>query len=550
MLTIAIVRAVAVSASPSTTYYVSPRGDDFARGTSAAPFRTIERAQLAARSSGVERSTVQLTPGTHWLDRPVYLDEADSGLWLRGSSGGTTTVSAGSMVTGWANDGAGTWSAPAPAGLAGNIRQLYVNGSRAARTSVLWKGATPAGWTRSTNGFHVTGDQSPLGWLNPDSVEFLWKGRGYFTLQRCTVAKVSTLAAALTSQHVAPSPSRPSPPCSVSLTRQISRTSCQGHFGCFANNRSMWAADGCSGIFQCDGHANVACAGGFGKTTACPCVSAPPPPPPPPGTLSIEFKQPCFNNTAMQGAHLGGTRVWAIENLHSGFASASSGTFYHDRSGQAGGKGCAPGQSCLLYKPRPGEDMRSVEVVAPRLEALLVAGQLAGAMSEGPGRGGAARLANITVSGIRFEHVAWHQPSGLDGYASQQASIFSWGNSTRNGFLIPCEGLDCATVPAAVRMLGVRDFHLLNCSFAHLGGAGVSFAGGTQHSSVSGCEFYDISASGVTVGTAMSSYLALDPAAQDGGITIADNRIHSVAVEYSGAVGILSTFTAGLRHRP
>ena len=96
-------------------------------------------------------------------------------------------------------------------------------------------------------------------------------------------------------------------------------------------------------------------------------------------------------------------------------------------------------------------------------------------------------------------------------------------------------------------MLGVRDFHLLNCSFAHLGGAGVSFAGGTQHSSVSGCEFYDISASGVTVGTAMSSYLALDPAAQDGGITIADNHIHSVAVEYSGAVGILSTFTAGLR---
>ena len=81
-----------------------------------------------------------------------------------------------------------------------------------------------------------------------------------------------------------------------------------------------------------------------------------------------------------------------------------------------------------------------------------------------------------------------------------------------------------SAVQHLVRMLGVRDFHLLNCSFAHLGGAGVSFAGGTQHSSVSGCEFYDISASGVTVGTAMSSYLALDPAAQDGSCLACQRR--------------------------
>eukprot|EP01052_Picozoa_sp_SAG31_P001786 SAG31_NODE_60_length_29419_cov_39.876398_10_plen_178_part_00 len=156
------------------------------------------------------------------------------------------------------------------------------------------------------------------------------------------------------------------------------------------------------------------------------------------------------------------------------------------------------------------------------------------------------QLSRVTISDISFEHAAWNQPSGLDGYASQQASIFSWGNSTRNGNLIPCEGLDCATVPAAVRMLGVRDVHILNCSFAHLGGAGLSFASGTQESSVRGCEFFDVSASGVTVGSAMSSYLALDSVQRDGGISIHDNHIHSVAVEYFGAVGILSTYTAGL----
>jgi hypothetical protein len=349
-----------------------------------------------------------LSPGTHWLDRPIYLDESDSGLRLRGSGAsdgvsGTTTLSAGTLVTGWTDDGAGIWSAPTPAGLADNIRQLYVNGSRAARTSVLWKAATPTGWTWSTNGFHVTGDETPLGWLNPSSVEFLWKARGYFTLQRCTVAKVSNLSTATSQPVKVVSPA--SAPCSVSLVHQISSTSCKGRFGCFPN-RSMWAGDGCNGIFLCDGHPNVHCAGGFGKMSACACVSTPPPAPPPlppPGTLSIEFKQPCFNNTMMQGAHLGGLRLWAIENLHSGLTSAKPGTFYHDPSGRAGGKGCKLGQNCLLYKPRPGEDMRSIEVVAPRLEALLVAGQLVGAMSEGPGRGGlTSQLSRITISDISF----------------------------------------------------------------------------------------------------------------------------------------------------
>eukprot|EP01050_Picozoa_sp_SAG11_P021484 SAG11_NODE_3832_length_2198_cov_1.252978_2_plen_101_part_00 len=99
-------------------FYVSSApaaGDDFARGTRAAPFRTIERAQLAARSSCMGRraraagtsnatedacATVVLLPGTHRLSRPIYLDEADSGLWLRGSGGGAqaeTIVSAGSL---------------------------------------------------------------------------------------------------------------------------------------------------------------------------------------------------------------------------------------------------------------------------------------------------------------------------------------------------------------------------------------------------------------------------------------------------------------------
>ena len=131
-------------------------------------------------------------------------------------------------------------------------------------------------------------------------------------------------------------------------------------------------------------------------------------------------------------------------------------------------------------------------------------------------------------------------------YASQQASVFVWGNSTHNADLIPCNGLDCATIPAAVRLLGVRDIRISNCSFRHLGGAGLSLSGGTQNATVQGCELMDISASGLTIGTAMSGYDALALEQRDAQIAVLDNRIEHVAQEFFGAVGILTTFTHNL----
>ena len=44
--------------------------------------------------------------------------------------------------------------------------------------------------------------------------------------------------------------------------------------------------------------------------------------------------------------------------------------------------------------------MATAQVVVPRLEALLVAGDLVGASSEGPGRGGGATLSEVAISGI------------------------------------------------------------------------------------------------------------------------------------------------------
>eukprot|EP01079_Euglenida_sp_SAG-EU17-18_P005100 gene5100-5193_t len=50
--------------------------------------------------------------------------------------------------------------------------------------------------------------------------------------------------------------------CSVDLTRQISQSHpCLDNktFGCFNGNNSMWATDGCMGIFECNGADGISC---------------------------------------------------------------------------------------------------------------------------------------------------------------------------------------------------------------------------------------------------------------------------------------------------
>eukprot|EP01079_Euglenida_sp_SAG-EU17-18_P005303 gene5304-948_t len=47
--------------------------------------------------------------------------------------------------------------------------------------------------------------------------------------------------------------------CDVELERQMSLTPCQGNFGCYASNNSMWVREGCRGVFNCNGHTNALC---------------------------------------------------------------------------------------------------------------------------------------------------------------------------------------------------------------------------------------------------------------------------------------------------
>jgi hypothetical protein len=78
----------------------------------------------------------------------------------------------------------------------------------------------------------------------------------------------------------APSPPTPAPApppavCSVALSKQLSKHACsagQG-FGCINGTRSMWVAEGCRGVFTCDGTAGVVCGKDGQLGEHCDCTS-------------------------------------------------------------------------------------------------------------------------------------------------------------------------------------------------------------------------------------------------------------------------------------
>ena len=119
------------------TLYVSPAGDDQAAGTEVAPFRTLHRAQQAARELSRNMQgdvVVNLAAGEYRLDKPLQLSEADSGrngfrVIYRSAQGPGKARLLGSVpVRGWKEFRDGIWRIDLPE--KGMCHTLYENGRR------------------------------------------------------------------------------------------------------------------------------------------------------------------------------------------------------------------------------------------------------------------------------------------------------------------------------------------------------------------------------------------------------------------------------------
>lgn len=96
------------------------------------PGRSIAAAIVSVRNTTV--NTIVLGPGTHYLQDPLELTAADSGLVLRGSPG--AVIDGGVALAPFTARPDGIWETPLPAALAkskGGLSALYVNGARRLR---------------------------------------------------------------------------------------------------------------------------------------------------------------------------------------------------------------------------------------------------------------------------------------------------------------------------------------------------------------------------------------------------------------------------------
>lgn len=143
------------------------------------------------------------------------------------------------------------------------------------------------------------------------------------------------------------------------------------------------------------------------------------------------------------------------------------GYWYHDRST---GK--------LYYKPRPGEVMGTVEVVAGTLEQMFTYDGDPNDADQ-----------DINFRGIKFAHTTWLYPDTY-GYTPIQAGML----------LTSSNGSTYKKTDAGVRIRYGRGVKFWTCFFENMGGVGVALEKGSKECVLHNCEFNDIGGAAIMVG--------------------------------------------------
>lgn len=246
------------------------------------------------------------------------------------------------------------------------------------------------------------------------------------------------------------------------------------------------------------------------RTTRCPVASVAPTA----GGTSLVLAEPCWTSSQAPGEERLDAVSWienALELLD------EPGEWFLDEEAGA-----------IYYAPRPGESLDTAEVVAPVLETLLRA-------SGGVDAAGApVFLHDVVLRGIGFEYATWLAPSEAQGYAEFQAGFHR-------------VALDrIARTPGAVVLARTQGVRVERCTFAHLGGAGLSIEAGSKDAAAVGNAFADLSSSAVEAGDVGFADTA-DDAWRTRGVTISNNLVRRAGVEYEGAVGVFLGHSDGGR---
>jgi hypothetical protein len=165
----------------------------------------------------------------------------------------------------------------------------------------------------------------------------------------------------------------------------------------------------------------------------------------------------------------------------------------------------------LTYWPRPGEDLATAEVIAPRLTCLL---EVQGT-PERPVR-------NLHFQGLQWAFAEWFPPEG--GYLGIQACHFTTGTGWAEA--------PWGRIPAALRWNDAEACSVTDGVIAHLGGCGVEWVARCRHHTLEGTRLFDLSGNGVLVGGPREE----EDVPRD--IRVANNHLWACGLDYYGAVGV------------
>lgn len=163
----------------------------------------------------------------------------------------------------------------------------------------------------------------------------------------------------------------------------------------------------------------------------------------------------------------------------------------------------------VTYWPLPGEDVASLEIIAPRFENVLKIGAAVGPATH-----------DLQIDGLTFAHTNWTLPA--HGLSSGQSEM----------------GL-----PSAILVQNAVNIHLARFAVQHTGGYAIAFDKGANRSSISGCELRDLGGGGIRIGTSSrtdvaSSAISPSDGTSVGEITVSDCSVSGGGRMHPASVGI------------
>ncbi|MEV4492538.1 ricin-type beta-trefoil lectin domain protein [Micromonospora coxensis] len=220
-----------------------------------------------------------------------------------------------------------------------------------------------------------------------------------------------------------------------------------------------------------------------------------------------------------------------------------------------------PGNGQLNYIPLAGQNMSTVSVELPQLQSLVNVGGTYDAPAH-----------HISFSGITFTGTSWLGPSSSNGFADQQTGAHITGTWARPADALTSCQAGCpqfeATrpswnqMPAAVQVSAANTITFSDSQFVNLGQTAIGIGNdanghtsgvglGASNITVTRSEIARNSAGGIVVGGVRAdAHHPGDQRMVNRNITISDNRLHDLGLEYRGVVSVLATYvnTATISH--